>query len=87
MFLVVKSTKIRWENGKHHTFISLIFLLLLTLLILFDSVCLIGLDARGFLIGPLIAHEIGKSFVPVRKAGKLPGKTISKKSTKEYGEV
>ena len=46
-----------------------------------------GLDARGFLIGPLVAHECSKSFVPVRKGGKLPGKTISMKSTKEYGEV
>eukprot|EP00112_Aurelia_sp_Birch-Aquarium-sp1_P022292 Seg624.4 transcript_id=Seg624.4/GoldUCD/mRNA.D3Y31 product="Adenine phosphoribosyltransferase" protein_id=Seg624.4/GoldUCD/D3Y31 len=45
-----------------------------------------GLDARGFLIGPLVAHECEKAFVPVRKVGKLPGKTISKKSTKEYGE-
>ena len=46
-----------------------------------------GLDARGFLIGPMVAHECEKAFVPVRKAGKLPGKTISKTSTKEYGEV
>jgi len=47
---------------------------------------MLGLDARGFLIGPLVAHECSKSFVPVRKGGKLPGKTISMKSTKEYGE-
>ncbi|XP_065065105.1 adenine phosphoribosyltransferase-like [Rhopilema esculentum] len=45
-----------------------------------------GLDARGFLVAPLVANKLGKPFVPVRKAGKLPGKTISKKSTKEYGE-
>ncbi|KAI9630101.1 hypothetical protein KEM48_012276 [Puccinia striiformis f. sp. tritici PST-130] len=33
---------------------------------------IVGLDARGFLLGPIIALRLGCSFVPVRKAGKLP---------------
>ena len=48
---------------------------------------IVGLDSRGFLIGPIIALRLGAKFVPVRKAGKLPGKTISAKFEKEYGEV
>ncbi|KAF9284529.1 adenine phosphoribosyltransferase [Mortierella alpina] len=36
----------------------------------------VGLDARGFLFGPLIAMRLGAAFAPVRKAGKLPGATI-----------
>ena len=34
---------------------------------------IVGLDARGFLFGPIMALAIGKPFVPIRKAGKLPG--------------
>eukprot|EP00794_Sanderia_malayensis_P018884 gene18884-20785_t len=45
-----------------------------------------GLDARGFLIGPMVANESGKPFVPIRKGGKLPGKVISRESVKEYGK-
>jgi adenine phosphoribosyltransferase len=48
---------------------------------------IVGLDSRGFLIGPIIALRLGAKFVPVRKAGKLPGKTISATYEKEYGEV
>ena len=51
------------------------------------SVYLVGLDARGFLIAPLIAAEYNKAFVPIRKAGKLPGETIQTESIKEYGKV
>ena len=46
-----------------------------------------GLDARGFLIGPLIALRLGAAFVPVRKKGKLPGATVSVEYAKEYGSV
>lgn len=46
-----------------------------------------GLDARGFLIGPSIAVNLNKPFIPVRKQGKLPGKCYSVESTKEYGKV
>ena len=47
---------------------------------------IVGLDARGFLIGPMIACHLQKSFIPVRKQGKLPGKCLSAASVKEYGE-
>lgn len=47
----------------------------------------VGLDARGFLIGPLIALRLGAAFVPVRKKGKLPGATVSVEYVKEYGSV
>ncbi|KAF9515438.1 hypothetical protein BS47DRAFT_1391623 [Hydnum rufescens UP504] len=46
----------------------------------------VGLDARGFLLGPIIALRLGAAFVPVRKAGKLPGKTITVVYEKEYGD-
>ena len=47
----------------------------------------IGLDARGFLFGPLIALRLGAAFVPVRKQGKLPGECVQATYVKEYGEV
>lgn len=46
----------------------------------------VGLDARGFLIGPIIASRLGAAFVPVRKSGKLPGKCAKASYAKEYGE-
>lgn len=46
-----------------------------------------GLDARGFLLGPLIAMRLGAAFVPVRKQGKLPGECVSAVYEKEYGQV
>lgn len=46
----------------------------------------VGLDARGFLIGPILAQRLGASFVPVRKAGKLPGKCVQASYAKEYGQ-
>jgi hypothetical protein len=47
----------------------------------------VGLDARGFLLGPIIALRLGAAFVPVRKAGKLPGECVSASYAKEYGTV
>jgi adenine phosphoribosyltransferase len=47
----------------------------------------VGLDARGFLLGPIIALRLGAAFVPVRKKGKLPGKCVSATYEKEYGVV
>ena len=44
-----------------------------------------AIDARGFIIGAPVAYELGCSFVPVRKKGKLPFKTISETYTLEYG--
>lgn len=46
---------------------------------------IVGLDARGFLFGPTLALQLGASFVPVRKAGKVPGKTVKAVYEKEYG--
>ncbi|GLB33725.1 putative phosphoribosyl transferase [Lyophyllum shimeji] len=46
---------------------------------------IVGLDARGFLLGPLIALRLGAAFVPVRKQGKLPGQCVSASYEKEYG--
>ncbi|KIM90710.1 hypothetical protein PILCRDRAFT_981 [Piloderma croceum F 1598] len=45
----------------------------------------VGLDARGFLLGPIIALRLGAAFVPVRKRGKLPGQCVSATYEKEYG--
>ncbi|KAI8986454.1 adenine phosphoribosyltransferase [Pilobolus umbonatus] len=46
----------------------------------------VGLDARGFLFGPLVALRLGAAFVPVRKQGKLPGECAQATYVKEYGE-
>ncbi|WVN88805.1 adenine phosphoribosyltransferase [Cryptococcus depauperatus CBS 7841] len=46
---------------------------------------IVGLDARGFLLGPVIAMRLGVGFVPVRKGGKLPGSVEIVKYEKEYG--
>lgn len=43
-------------------------------------------EARGFLIGAPLAHALGVGFVPVRKSGKLPGKTIEGTYDLEYGK-
>ncbi|CAE6434304.1 unnamed protein product [Rhizoctonia solani] len=46
---------------------------------------IVGLDARGFLLGPVVALRLGAAFVPVRKRGKLPGKCTTVTYEKEYG--
>ena len=46
-----------------------------------------GLEARGFILGGAIAHQLSVGFVPIRKKGKLPGKTISQDYKLEYGEA
>jgi adenine phosphoribosyltransferase len=46
---------------------------------------IVGLDARGFLIGPQLALHLNAGFVPVRKPGKLPGKLETAEYKKEYG--
>ena len=45
----------------------------------------VGLESRGFLFGTNLAQSLGASFVPVRKPGKLPAKTISESYELEYG--
>ena len=51
----------------------------------FDKV--VGLEARGFILGGAVAHQLSTGFVPVRKAGKLPGRVIGQDYTLEYGEA
>ncbi len=51
----------------------------------FDKVA--GLEARGFILGGAIAHQLSVGFVPIRKAGKLPGSVISQDYQLEYGEA
>ncbi|CAG8467658.1 6225_t:CDS:2 [Cetraspora pellucida] len=46
---------------------------------------IVGLDARGFLFGPMVALRLNAAFVPSRKKGKLPGETLSADFKKEYG--
>lgn len=47
----------------------------------------VGLEARGFILGGAIAHQLAVGFVPIRKKGKLPGKTIEQAYKLEYGEA
>jgi adenine phosphoribosyltransferase len=47
----------------------------------------VGIEARGFIFGAAVAHELGIGFVPVRKAGKLPGRTRSVSYDLEYGSA
>jgi len=46
----------------------------------------VGAEARGFIFAPAIAIALGCGFVPVRKPGKLPAKTLAKTYALEYGE-
>jgi adenine phosphoribosyltransferase len=46
-----------------------------------------GLDARGFIIGSVLAYELGVGFVPIRKKGKLPYTTVEETYELEYGSA
>lgn len=46
-----------------------------------------GLEARGFILGGAVAHQLSTGFVPIRKKGKLPGTVISESYQLEYGEA
>jgi adenine phosphoribosyltransferase len=46
-----------------------------------------GLDARGFIIGAVLAYELGVGFVPIRKKGKLPFTTVEETYELEYGSA
>jgi adenine phosphoribosyltransferase len=46
-----------------------------------------GLEARGFILGGAVAHQLSTGFIPIRKKGKLPGATISESYKLEYGEA
>lgn len=45
----------------------------------------VGIEARGFFFAPLVAYRLGAGFVPVRKVGKLPAKTLRESYELEYG--
>ncbi len=46
-----------------------------------------GLDARGFIIGSVVAYELNVGFVPIRKSGKLPFSTVQETYELEYGSA
>lgn len=46
-----------------------------------------GLEARGFILGGAVAHQLSIGFTPIRKKGKLPWKTIEQDYKLEYGEA
>ncbi|MCD4743336.1 MAG: adenine phosphoribosyltransferase [Desulfobacteraceae bacterium] len=47
---------------------------------------IVGIDARGFVFGAVLAYKLEIGFIPVRKKGKLPYKTIEETYSLEYGE-
>lgn len=46
-----------------------------------------GIDARGFILGAVLAYELNLGFIPVRKKGKLPFDTVSEEYELEYGSA
>ena len=51
-----------------------------------DATLVAGIEARGFVFGASVAARLGLGFLPLRKPGKLPGETVSRAYTLEYGE-
>lgn len=45
----------------------------------------VGIESRGFIMGPILALNLNAGFVPIRKPGKLPAETIEESYEKEYG--
>ncbi len=45
----------------------------------------VGIEARGFMFGPIVAYDLNAGFVPVRKPSKLPAKTVRQSYDLEYG--
>ena len=46
----------------------------------------VGIESRGFIFGAVLAYLLGVGFVPIRKPGKLPHKTVEEEYEKEYGK-
>ncbi len=46
-----------------------------------------GIDARGFIVGSIVAYELNLGFVPIRKKGKLPFTTVAESYELEYGSA
>ena len=46
---------------------------------------IVGIESRGFIMGPILAEKLGIGFVPIRKKGKLPSETVEESYEKEYG--
>jgi adenine phosphoribosyltransferase len=46
-----------------------------------------GIESRGFLLGLMLANKLNKPFIPIRKSGKLPFKTIQEQYELEYGQA
>ncbi|MDD5217648.1 MAG: adenine phosphoribosyltransferase [Candidatus Omnitrophica bacterium] len=51
----------------------------------FDAI--VGIESRGFMFGTALAYQMKKAFVPVRKKGKLPYRTVQMSYALEYGEA
>ena len=45
----------------------------------------VGIESRGFIMGPILATRLNAGFIPIRKPGKLPAETIEETYDKEYG--
>ncbi|WP_294347970.1 adenine phosphoribosyltransferase [Prosthecochloris sp.] len=50
-----------------------------------DFDMIVGMEARGFIIGGALSYTLGKGFVPIRKPGKLPGEVVDQEYQLEYG--
>jgi len=53
----------------------------------YDLDMVVGIDARGFILGAIVAYELNLGFVPVRKKGKLPFTTLAEEYELEYGSA
>jgi adenine phosphoribosyltransferase len=53
----------------------------------YDLDLVAGIDARGFIVGAIVAYELNLGFVPIRKKGKLPFETLSEDYELEYGSA
>ncbi len=45
----------------------------------------VGIESRGFIMGPILATRLNVGFIPIRKPGKLPAETLEESYDKEYG--